>query len=71
MNANAKNLVAERKRLGLSREAVAQYVGKSAGLIGAWERGEKAPKIYPEGTKLAELYHCSLDYLAGLKDQRN
>lgn len=71
MNVNAKNLVAERKRLGLSREAVAQYVGRSAGLIGAWERGEKAPKIYPEGTKLAKLYDCSLDYLAGLKDQRN
>lgn len=71
MNVNAKNLVAERKRLGLSREAVAQYVGRSAGLIGAWERGEKAPKIYPEGAKLAGLYHCSLDYLAGLKDQRN
>lgn len=71
MNANAKNLVAERKRLGLSREAVAQYMGKSVGLIGAWERGEKAPKIYPEGTKLAKLYDCSLDYLAGLKDQRN
>ena len=65
------NLLAERKRLGLSRETVAQYVGKSAGLIGAWERGEKAPKIYPEGTKLAKLYDCSLDYLAGLKDQRN
>lgn len=71
MSINAKNLVAERKRLGLSREAVAQYVSKSVGLIGAWERGEKAPKIYPEGAKLAKLYHCSLDYLAGLKDQRN
>ncbi len=65
------NLLAERKRLGLSREAVAQYVSKSVGLIGAWERGEKSPKLLTDGAKLAKLYDCSLDYLAGLKDQRN
>lgn len=65
------NLLAERKRLGLKRETVAQYVGKSVGLIGKWERGEESPRLLTDGKKLAELYHCSLDYLAGLKDQRN
>lgn len=64
------NLVAERKRMNLSRDAVAKYVGKSVGLVGAWERGECAPKIYPDGIKLAQLYNCSLDYLAGLKSER-
>lgn len=65
------NLLAERKRLGLSRAAVAEYVGKSAGLVGKWERGEESPRLLTDGAKLAKLYSCSLDYLAGLKEQRN
>lgn len=66
----SNNLLAERKRLNLSREAVATYVGKSVGLVGAWERGERSPKLLTDGIKLAQLYNCSLDYLAGLQVER-
>ncbi len=63
-------LLAERKRNSLTRETVAKYVNKSEQLIGKWERGEQSPKIYPDGVKLAQLFNCSLDYLAGLKENR-
>ena len=64
------NLVSERKRSGLSREEVAEKIGRSKDVIGKWERGESSPLLIPDGIALARLYGCSIDYLAGLVDER-
>lgn len=64
------NLVSERKRAGLSREEVAEKIGRSKDVIGKWERGESSPLLIPDGVALAKLFGCSVDYLAGLVDER-
>lgn len=64
------NLVSERKRAGLSREEVGAKIHRSADVIGRWERGESSPAINPDAISLANLYGCSIDYLAGLTDER-
>lgn len=64
------NLVSERKRAGLSREEVGEKIGRSKDVIGKWERGESSPLLIPDGVALAKLYGCSVDYLAGLVDER-
>lgn len=64
------NLVSERKRAGLSREEVGEKIGRSKDVIGKWERGESSPLLIPDSVALAKLYGCSVDYLAGLVDER-
>ena len=64
------NLVSERKRAGLTRKEVAEKIGRSEDVIGKWERGETSPPVNPDGIKLANLYNCSIDYLAGITDER-
>lgn len=64
------NLVSERKRSGLTRQEVAETIGRSADVIGKWERGETSPLLIPDGVKLASLYGCSIDYLAGISEER-
>ena len=64
------NLVSERKRSGMTRQEVADSIGRSADVIGKWERGETSPLLIPDGIKLAKLYGCSIDYLAGLSEER-
>lgn len=63
------NLVSERKRLGLSRKEVGAKIHRSEDVIGKWERGESSP-LLPDAISLAKLYGCSIDYLAGLIDER-
>lgn len=64
------NLVSERKRLGLSREEVGAKIHRSADVIGKWERGETSPLLVPDVVNLSRLYGCSIDYLAGLTEER-
>lgn len=64
------NLVSERKRAGLSREDVAERIGRSVDVIGKWERGQSSPILVPDAVNLARLYGCSVDYLAGLTEER-
>lgn len=64
------NLVSERKRSGMTRQEVADSIGRSADVIGKWERGETSPLLIPDGINLAKLYGCSIDYLAGLSEER-
>ena len=66
----SNNLVSERKKAGLSREQVAKIIGRSESVIGKWERGVTSPLLIPDGVALAKLYGCSVDYLAGLTDDR-
>ena len=60
------NLVSERKRAGLTREKI----HRSEYVIGKWERGESSPLLVPDAINLAKLYGCSVDYLAGLVEER-
>lgn len=64
------NLVSERKRAGLTREEVGEKINRSEYVIGKWERGESSPLLVPDAIALAKLYGCSVDYLAGLVDER-
>ena len=64
------NLVSERKKAGLSREEVAEKLDRSAEVIGKWERGESSPPLMPDAVKLASIYGCSVDYLAGITEDR-
>ena len=43
---------------------VSEYV------IGKWERGESSPLLVPDAINLAKLHGCSVDYLAGLVEER-
>ncbi len=63
------NLVSERKRAGLSRKEVGEKIHRSEDVIGKWERGQSSP-LLPDAIALAKLYGCSIDYLAGLTDER-
>lgn len=64
------NLVSERKKAGLSRKEVAKRIGRSEWVIGKWERGVTSPPLIPDGVALAKLYGCSVDYLAGITEDR-
>ncbi|MBR0403793.1 MAG: helix-turn-helix transcriptional regulator [Eggerthellaceae bacterium] len=66
----SNNLVSERKKAGLTRKEVAKLIGRSEAVIGKWERGVTSPLLVPDGVALAKLYGCSVDYLAGLTDDR-
>lgn len=59
----------ERKRLGLSQEALAEMIDVSPQTISTAERGEKAMR--PESIfKLSKVFECSTDYLfSGEKTQ--
>lgn len=59
----------ERKRLGLSQEALAEMIDVSPQTISTAERGEKAMR--PESIyKLSRVFECSTDYLfSGEKTQ--
>lgn len=64
------NFVSERKRAGLTREEVGEKINRSEYVIGKWERGESSPLLVPDAINLAKLYGCSVDYLAGLVEER-
>ena len=64
------NLVSERKRANLTRKEVGERIGRSEDVIGKWERGATSPSLVPDAVALANLYGCSIDYLAGNSDER-
>lgn len=64
------NILAERKRAGLSRKELGVKIGRSEAVIGKWERGESSPDLISDATKLAAVFQCSTDYLAGITDER-
>lgn len=63
------NLLSERKRAGLTRKEVGKLIHRSEDVIGSWERGDSSPQL-PAAANLAKIYGCSVDYLAGLTDER-
>lgn len=60
---------AERKALKWSQEKLAQKIYVSAPTIAHWEKDKSAPDLL-SCKGLAELFGCSIDYLAGLTDNR-
>ena len=61
------NIEAERVRCGLSRAAMAERLGVSRSTLRSWLRGDTeipASKL----AEMARLFHCSSDYLLGLRD---
>lgn len=63
------NILAERKRMGLSRADLASKIARSEAVIGKWERGESSPDL-SDASKLAFVFGCTTDYLAGITEER-
>ena len=60
---------AERGRLRMTQYELAEHLGVTSNTVGRWLRGVTdvpASKII----KMAELFHCTTDYLLGLDDNR-
>lgn len=64
-----KNIEAERARAGMTRKELADSLGITEKTLRTWIRGVYA---IPSNKLLAMqgLFHCSIDYLLGLTDQR-
>lgn len=59
----AGGLRAERNRAKLSQRDVADAIGANASTVSAWEN--RAGVSLEDAWKLADLYHVSIDKLAG------
>ena len=57
-----------RKEYGYKMKEVAEILGVSVPTVSAYELGTRAP-LLPGLVKIAQLYHCSTDYLLGLDNQ--
>ena len=64
------NLKFTRQALHLTRKTVADSIGISASTLADYENGHAIPSVKVL-VLLAELYHCSTDYLLGLEDIKN
>ena len=58
------NLKALRKQGGLTQEDLAARIGTTARIVGGWERGETSISLI-DAAKIADVFDCSLDELAG------
>ena len=65
----AKRLSLLRKEQNLKQKEVAQELGISLNSYQRYETNEREPTA-PVLVQMAHFYHVSLDYLAGLKDER-
>lgn len=58
-----------RKEYGYRIHEVARMMDVSISTICAYENGTRMPQL-PGLVKLAELYHCTTDYLLGMNDEK-
>ena len=58
------NLAEMRRRTGMTQAAVAEKVSVSLGTYRSWELGYRMLNL-EQACALADLFHCSLDDLAG------
>ena len=63
-----KRLRELRREYGYKMREVAEILGVSVPTVSAYELGTRAP-LLPGLVKIAQLYHCSTDYLLGLDDK--
>lgn len=61
-----KRLTEQRKKQKLSQRQVAERIQVSPSVISNYESGERSPSL-ESLSALAQLYHCSTDYLLGLE----
>lgn len=62
-------IASERKKLGLTQAQLGEIIGKDRSTIGRWEADAthvEAEYLY----KFAQIFHCSVDYLLGLTQER-
>ena len=60
----SRRLNALRTYLGLSQERAAKQLGIPRTTLSGWERGAREPDA-DSLKKLADLYHCTIDYILG------
>lgn len=63
-------MLAERKRLGMTTQEVADAIGVHQNTYINWETGDSTP-MSDNLMRLACLYSCSAEYLLGIADGRN
>lgn len=63
------NIDAERARMGWSRVYLAEQLGVSYGTFKNWMKG-KTEIPSSKVIKMAELFHCTTDYLLGLDTEQ-
>ena len=63
-----KRLRELRREYGYKMREVAEILGVSVPTVSAYELGTRAP-LLPGLVRIAQLYHCSTDYLLGLDDK--
>ncbi len=63
------NIAAERTRLQMSQQDLADELAVSRSALGAWEAGEVPVKVNVL-CQMADLFDCSLDYLMARSDER-
>ena len=65
-----EKLQSQRMLHKLSQKEVASVLGVSPAVISNYENGERTPSVEIL-MSLASLYHCSTDYLLGLRKDKN
>ena len=64
-----KRIVAQRKRLGLTQDRLAELLGITAQAVSKWENDQSCPDITML-PKLAEVFGISTDDLLGLEKKQ-
>ena len=64
------NMKAERARLGMTADEVAQKIDVHMNSLLRWESGDTEP-VLDNLEKLSKLYGCSVEYLLGQTSERN
>ena len=63
------NIAAERARLKMSQQDLADELSVSRSALGSWEAGEVPVKVTTL-CQMADLFGCSIDYLMARTDER-
>ena len=64
-----KRIIANRKRLGMTQDKLAEQLGVTAQAVSKWENDQSCPDITML-PKLAELFGISIDALLGCETQK-
>lgn len=68
INGLAERLVEQRHKRNLNQKEVAGYLKVAPSLISNYEHAERSPSI-ENLVALANLYHCTTDYLLGIESK--
>lgn len=63
------NIRAERSRLDMTQEQLAEKIGVSGSAVRSWESGKTLPGPQ-QLLSMSELFSCSTDWLLGRVDER-